>query len=528
LQVDLSGITCGLYDPIGFGPIGFGLSAWCDSTSVADIVKNSHAIGHPSSEYELREQELIELKKAILTILFVVVAVLGWRQLSNTKLDLAFLQEKTAVVGRGDLSIPITGTGEIHPKSRSVIKPEASGEVIKIPVDPGQLVKAGQLLIRLDQEEERRNVTRGENEVARARSTLAQQRLRLQERETSGIAQIEARIEGIRAQLRDAEFRLNKTKRLYEQQIENLDVMTRVQSSYDQLKAQLDGAMADRAQADIAIELSKHDVELATKAFEIAETNLRDGEKRLRETEIRSPIAGMVSKISVEIGAVVQGGKTTFTGGTELVVVSDISDIYVRTEVSDADIGAVMWLAPPAARPGGQELADELAADGVVPLVSTTGIMHELGVEGIPVKVFVDSFREEEFTGIIERIDPEPRKAQNIVTYIVHIRVTSKNRKMLALVPGMQADVEFTADAVSDAILVPHDAIHRGPNSELGVYVRELDPQSQEHKPRFVKCRFGLDNGLYAELLEGEGVDENVEVYTKLPRRFGEDDDEDE
>ena len=27
-----------------------------------------------------------------------------------------------------------------------------------------------------------------------------------------------------------------------------------------------------------------------------------------------------------------------------LAVVADISDVYVRTEVSDADIGAVMWL----------------------------------------------------------------------------------------------------------------------------------------------------------------------------------------
>ncbi|GJM23691.1 MAG: hypothetical protein DHS20C16_01060 [Phycisphaerae bacterium] len=475
------------------------------------------------------------MKKVVITVVVMVVLFLGYRQLSNTQLNLKFLQEKTAIVGSGDLTIPITGTGEIHPKSRSVIKPEASGEVIEIPVAPGQLVKAKDLLIRLDQEEEQRNVTRAKNEVARASATLEQQKLRLKERKTSAIAQIDARIKGIEAQLVDAKFTFDKTKRLQEKIFEgrkrdlaSMDELTTVQARYEQLEAQFDGAIADRTQAEIAIGLTERDVELAEKAHEIAETNLSDAEKRLRETEIRSPIDGMVSKINVSVGAVVQGGKTTFTGGTELAVVSDISDMYVRTEVSDADIGAVMWLAPPRARPGGLELAQKLADDDVVPLVSTNSLVPELGMEGVPVSVMVDSFRDQEFEGIIESIDPEPRKAQNIVTYIVHIRVTSKNHMMLALVPGMQADVEFTAEAVTDATLIPHDAIHRGPNDDLGVYVREVDPETKEAKPRFVSCRFGLDNGLYAELIEGEGIVKGVVVYTKLPQRFGKDDDEDE
>ncbi len=475
------------------------------------------------------------MKKWILILGTIVVLYLGYQQLSGARVNLAFLQEKTAIVGRGDLTIPITGTGEIQPKSRSVIKPEASGEVIEIPVDPGQLVKAGELLIRLDQEEEQRNVTRAENEVARASATLKQQKLRLKERKSSALAQIDARIKGVEAQLVDAEFTFNKTKQLQEKIFEgrkkdlaSMDELTTVQSRYEQLVAQLDGAKADRVQAEIGIELSEHDVELAEKALEITQTNLSDAEKRLRETEIRSPIDGMVSRINVEVGAVVQGGKTTFTGGTELAVVSDISDVYVQTEVSDADIGAVMWLAPPQARPGGLELAQQLADDGVVPLVSTNSLVPEIGLEGVPVTVMVDSFRDQEFTGVIESIDPEPRKAQNIVTYVVHIRVTSKNRMMLALVPGMQADVEFTAEAVTDATLIPHEAIHRGPNDDLGVYVRELDPETKEHKPRFVACRFGLDNGLYAELVEGKGITSGLEVYTKLPPRLGKDDDEDD
>jgi len=247
----------------------------------------------------------------------------------------------------------------------------------------------------------------------------------------------------------------------------------------------------------------------------------------LRETKIISPIDGMITRMSVAVGEVVQGGRTTITGGTVVAVVADMSEMYVRTEVADSDIGAVLWLAPDEAIPGGAKLAGELRA-GDVPLnIDTSGLLAEkLNAEGTPVKICVEAFREDEFAGVIERIYPEPRKAQNIVTYLVDIRVTSANRDKLTLVQGMQADVEFTAQSVTDAILVPHDAIREGPNGQLGVYVPEDVPGKQRQQPKFVTCRFGLDNGLYAELIEGEGLKEGSVVYTELPPEFGDDDEE--
>ena len=112
------------------------------------------------------------------------------------------------------------------------------------------------------------------------------------------------------------------------------------------------------------------------------------------------------------------------------------------------------------------------------------------------------------------------------MTYLVDIQVTSPNSDLLKLTMGMQADVEFTAQSVRDAILVPHDAIRRGPGGDLGVFVPETGADG-EKKPKFVSCRFGLDNGLYAELIEGEDIDEGTEVYVELPPRFKRSDEED-
>ena len=110
-------------------------------------------------------------------------------------------------------------------------------------------------------------------------------------------------------------------------------------------------------------------------------------------------------------------------------------------------------------------MSDELIEAGVAPV----SLDEDLALHGAPVRILVDAFREHEFSGVIERIYPEPRKVQNIVTYLVDIRVTSSNAKLLALVMGMQAEVKFTAEAVENAVLIPHDAIRQSPTGELGV-----------------------------------------------------------
>jgi len=458
------------------------------------------------------------MKKTLLTVVLLAVLIVGWMKVRDTKLDLGeVFGGRTQTIGpRSELVIPITATGEIRPKQRIEIKPEASGTVATILCKPGVTVSQGDIIVKLDPEDEERLVTRSENEVKRARATLEQQKLKLEERKTTALAQIDAQIASVKAQLAEAGFDLERIKHLRSTGDENELTLVRSQSRYDQLVAQRDRLKADRAQADIAVQMAEKDVILAQNAFDSAETNLADARERLSETTIRSPIDGMVTSTPKGVGEVVQSGMTTVTGGTVVAVVADISEIKIHAEVSDADIGAVLWLAPPAARPGGAQLEQELRDAGVQMDVDLT----KSGAEGAPVKIVVDAFPDDEFVGKIERIYPEPKKAQNIVTYLVDINVVSPNARKLAYVLGMQVEVEFTAQSVQNAILIPHDAIRRGPTGDLGVFVVDATADKSQRKPRFVPCRFGLDNGLYAEMVSGEGIDEGTEVYIKLPPTF--------
>jgi HlyD family secretion protein len=449
------------------------------------------------------------VKKLFVTIIVVGFLAMGYNQLRGYKIDFSSMRGKTVKIGRGDLTIPINATGEIGPLSRHQIKSEASGEVVEVGSYPGEMVKKGDLIIRLKKDEEQRSVDRATADVTRTEAALEQSQIRKRRLEEVVIPQARNQIEQIESRLALAEFRKNKIEGLAAGQASKEEQLT-VQSNYNELVASLRSAEADLADAHIQVELAAADVVLSQAANHQAVTVLGDAKERLSETEIYSPVDGMLVQLNTQIGEVIQSGVTTYTAGTVLAVIADVSRLYVRTDVDESDIGAVRDLSSDWAKPGHDRL-DE----GEVPIET-----------GTPVKVKVESFREEDFTGVIERIHPEPNsRASSVVTYRVDILLTSENRDKLLL--GMQADVEFTAESVYDALLVPHDAIRRNDFDEMGVYIPVDDPNSEDRGKKFVKCRFGLDNGIYAEVHDSE-LSEGMEVYTIIPRTIGGDKDEDD
>ena len=56
--------------------------------------------------------------------------------------------------------------------------------------------------------------------------------------------------------------------------------------------------------------------------------------------------------------------------------------------------------------------------------------------------ITVESFRDQVFTGVIERIYPEPRTLQGVVTYLVDVVIVSENRSILLPPQVVKADGE--------------------------------------------------------------------------------------
>lgn len=444
------------------------------------------------------------MKNIVITTLVLCTIVLGYSYLTtNARLSLAGLEGKTEKVIRGDLTLPINATGEIRPSRRVEIKSEASGEVLEIARHAGDRIRKGDLLIRLQRDDEERTVNRATLDLEIAAAKLQDARLVLKQTQTVDLRRMESVVNQLRPQVEYAEFQLHKLKNLAEHQRNEEELLQR-ETTYNSQLAQLEGAKADVEKVKIAVPRAEQVVKQALATYESMKNNLADAQKRLSKTEIVSPIDGIVADVRIQIGEVIQGGKTTLTGGTVLAVLLDMDRLIVRAEVDESDIGRVLAIAPKWATPGHPD--SEVMPEDIRKAAEM--------IEHLP-SISVESFRDQKFEGVIERIFPEPKTLQGVVTYLVDVVITSDKRSML--LPGMRADVKFTSEHVSNVVLCPNEAIREGPGGKLGVHipVTTSDPTARETK--FIACKFGLDNGSYSEVREG--LQEGMVVYTKLPRK---------
>jgi len=443
------------------------------------------------------------MKNAFIALLLIALIVVGYYAATTLRLTNPNVEGKTEKIRRGDLALPINATGEVRPALRVEIKSEASGEVIEIARRPGDRVKAGELLIRLQKDDEQRSVNRAKQDMQSAEARLETAKIHLQLARDSDLRTAQAQVDQLVPMVELTQFRLDKIKKLPPEQTNEEEILQRTTEHQRQV-AQLEAAKASLEKAKLAIPLGEHEVTSAEASFEAFKSNLADAEKRLSKTDIVSPISGIVSKVNTQIGEVIQGGKTTLTGGTVLAAVLDDEKVLVQAEVDEADIGRIREIAPRWAIPGRLDNAQMPAnvADAVAQ------VEH-------PPSISVEPFRDEDFTGIIERIYPEPKSQTGVVTYLVDIVITSENKSKL--LSGMRADVSFTSQYVQNALLCPNEAIREGPRGKLGVYIPKPETPPGDHETQFVDVRFGLDNGNYSEVLEG--LDEGTMVYIKLPAR---------
>jgi HlyD family secretion protein len=482
------------------------------------------------------------MKKLIVSLVIIGLLAGGYFAIKKYgRMQLAVFRGEIKPATRGDLVVPITASGYIKPLSITQIKSKASGEVTDLPVNIGAMVRKGQLLIQLLEIYEKRNLEQAEVTHERAQIALEQAKLALEQRQGPAIKLGKAKLESVQARQIKAgiDYKWHR-KMLTDGGMENPDeflkpdylggwkedAMTREEwMGYGTAKLDADAAVmaaeAELRQAEIAAKSAEEDVKNAEATGTGTDAALKDAQQRFADTTILSPVDGMVLTRPVQKGEVVSSAQTTFTGGTPLMDIADISEIYALVNVDEADIGQVHELAPASARPGTatQPTTRPVGAEASVrPAAPLATLPADTFDHGQIVKVKVESFPDEDFEGVITQISPQSEVVQAVATFKVWIRITSPNVKKLVGLLNTQAEAHFTARSVHNAVLVPYDAVQKNPNGEgYGVYVPVpvAQPGTGGVEPKFVPCKFGADNGLDIEVRSG--IQEGQRVYTKLP-----------
>ena len=222
-------------------------------------------------------------KKKILIILGVVIVVAIIIVANMLKSGEKTYQVQAEKVERSDLTSVVTANGRIVPKTDVKISAYVPAKITKLPVEEGNVVKKGQLLVQLDDTEYRAAVNRSKAELTSARASMEQ-----------------------------AQLVFNRQKELFGKKLSS-------EEQYDMARTELDLARARRQQAAASLDQTRYN---------------------LSKTTMASPMDGIVTSLNAEVGEIVMIG-TMNNPGTVIMTVSDMSEIEAEVEVDETDIAQV-------------------------------------------------------------------------------------------------------------------------------------------------------------------------------------------
>lgn len=276
-----------------------------------------------------------------------------------------------------DVEQTITASGEVKPVLESTIKSEISGRIAKILVEEGDRLERGQSVAQLDP-------TSLQTRLREAERSLESEQLRLEKAERSKT-------------LREELFRND-----YVGEQEYLDANT--------------------------------DFELAKLSLEIAQTRVEDAKEDLSKTTILAPHGGILTNMMVTDGQVISGA-TSVSNGTDLMVISDLSNLYMESNVNELDVAAI-----------------------------------EIGKT---LRISFDAFENLEIEGTVTAIAPAARQQNNIRIFPIDIQLKSTDERIK---PGISATITIPIKVNTGAVSVKVPAVFNEPDSdEQYVYVQEGD-----------------------------------------------------
>lgn len=251
------------------------------------------------------------------------VAVLGgiaWYSIYKSNQDLVTVQSGRVV--REDLTSLVTASGEVRPQNYTNVLGEGMGKITDIPVNEGDHVKKGDVLLHLE------NIQPGADvEAQQAQIDAASEAMK------GAAANYDAAV----ATLAQRQSELDKAKLDWQRSQQLFQERLISKQDYDASKATYDGAVAamNSAQAGLASSLAARDQ--AKFALSQGRAVLAHQEDVLRKTTYRSPIDGIVSYIAVRVGENVVPGIQNATGSF-LMTISDMSIVTAEVKVDETDI----------------------------------------------------------------------------------------------------------------------------------------------------------------------------------------------
>jgi HlyD family secretion protein len=190
----------------------------------------------------------------------------------------------SAPVDTRSIQVTVDAAGVVEPESTIEVKSKASGEVLAVHAETGDVVEAGSLLVEIDKRTPR-----------------------------NSLSQTEAALTAAEARRKIAQTQMERAQALFKTQ-------TLTQADVEQTQLEFANAESQVVSAKVAVENARITLE---------------------DTDVRAPITGTIIEKTVEPGTVIASTTQNVSGGTTLMKMADLTTVQVRTRVDETDIGKI-------------------------------------------------------------------------------------------------------------------------------------------------------------------------------------------
>lgn len=268
----------------------------------------------------------------------------------------------------GDIAVRLSETGLIQPKTMVLVKSKVSGKVTRLHIHEGESVRAGDRLATVEPDMAQART------VASLKSDYGRTKVDVERARQNYERDLELHTDG---HISDTQLKLTK------------DAYDIAQIEYQSSLEQMQLAEADGVTLDATAETGKL-------------------------LEIVAPASGTIISLEIEEGEIVTSGALSYTSGSTLMTIADLSVMQIKAGVNEVDIGKVRL--------------------------------------GQDVKIDVDAYAGATFHGVITHVAPAARDEQGVKIFDVEIDITDSDERLR---PNMTANIEIQGDHREGVITIP-------------------------------------------------------------------------
>ena len=461
-----------------------------------------------------KKKIIIGVSALVVLVLVVVISVVATRkdepEVTTVKVDV-----------RPELKSTVTASGEVRPVRYIKLTSEVPGRILEIYVNPGDIVKQNQALVRVDptqlqssQEAQWAATQASLNDVSNARNAVAsaQQGLAVTEASVASarqqvIAQQTA-VDRANVDLNAAQRELKRTTELIEKGVASRFDYDAAKDRYDQTKIALETAKANLESQKLAVKEAQERANQQRTAIKEAQTGIKSSEMRASQQQAflrgqssqrekatqYSPLNGVVADIPTRVGEFAVSQIST----TPLMTIADMSTINVEVNVDETEISVVDV---------GQQAKVKVDALGDKEIVAVVTQKNPLAVA-----------KSDTTGGLNNRVNVQEAKEFKVTLELKDLPDDIREK----LRPGMSSTATITTRTKTNVIAVPLQAIVEKvqPAPSPGPSLASSAPTPVGEKPKDQKGVYILDKDNKVKFLEvttGITGESDIEIVSGLP-----------